>query len=106
MFDKPQRDALAMLLINFDRQGVLVSEIFWGLWLLPLGVLVYRSGFLPRFLGVWLFVNGLAYLAISATGLLSAAAPQDGLHDRHPRPLRRGGAHALAADRRCARAIP
>lgn len=70
VFDKPQRDALATLLINFDRQGVLVSEIFWGLWLLPLGLLVYRSGFLPRVLGIWLFINGLTYMAISATGLL------------------------------------
>ena len=70
VFDKPQRDALATLLINFDQQGVLVSEIFWGLWLLPLGLLVYRSGFLPRFLGVWLFINGLAYLVISSTRLL------------------------------------
>jgi hypothetical protein len=70
VFDKPQRDALATLLINFDRQGVFVSEIFWGLWLLPLGLLVYRSGFLPRLLGVWLFINGLAYLIMSATGLL------------------------------------
>lgn len=70
VFDQPQRDALATLLINFDRQGVFVSEIFWGLWLLPLGVLVSRSGFLPRLLGVWLFINGLAYLIMSATGLL------------------------------------
>jgi hypothetical protein len=71
VFDKPQRDALVTLLINFDRQGVIVSEVFWGLWLLPLGLLVYRSRFLPRFLGVWLFINGLAYLALSATGLFS-----------------------------------
>jgi hypothetical protein len=70
VFDKPQRDALAALLINVDRQGLLVSEMFWGLWLLPLGLLVYRSGFLPRLLGVWLFINGLAYIAISSTGLL------------------------------------
>ena len=70
VFDQPQRDALATLLINVDRQGVLVSQIFWGLWLLPLGLLVFRSGFLPRFLGVWLFVNGLAYVILSATGLM------------------------------------
>jgi hypothetical protein len=70
VFDQPQRDALATLLMNFDQQGVLVSEVFWGLWLLPLGLLVYRSGFLPRFLGGWLFINGLAYLAIASTGLL------------------------------------
>lgn len=70
VFDKPQRDALAMLLLNVDRQGSLVSEMFWGFWLLPLGLLVFRSGFLPRPLGVWLFVNGLAYIVISSTGIL------------------------------------
>ena len=70
VFDKPQRDALAMLFINLDRQEVPVSEIFWGLWLFPLGFLVYRSGFLPRLLGVWLIINGIAYVAMSFTGLL------------------------------------
>ena len=72
-FDGPQRDALALLLLEFDRKGVLVSEVFWGLWLLPLGALVYRSRFLPRFIGAWLLVNGLAYLAMSASGLLLPA---------------------------------
>jgi Domain of unknown function (DUF4386) len=69
-FDPPQRDALATLLITVHRHGILVSEVFWGLWLLPLGLLVYRSGFMHRLLGVWLFINGLAYVAMSATGLL------------------------------------
>jgi hypothetical protein len=69
VFDKPQRDAVAALLINFDNGGVVVSEVFWGLWLLPLALLVYRSRFLPRFVGVWLFINGLAYLLMSATGI-------------------------------------
>lgn len=73
VFDEPQRAALVTLLLEFDRQGVYVSELFWGLWLLPLGLLVFRSGFLPRFLGVWLFANGLVYVAMSFTGLL---APQ------------------------------
>jgi hypothetical protein len=70
VFNEPQRNALAMLFINLDKQGVFVSEIFWGLWLLPLGMLVYRSGFLPRLLGGWLIVNGVAYVAMSITGLL------------------------------------
>lgn len=70
VFDKPQRDALAMLFLRMHGQGVLAAEIFWGLWLFPLAVLVYRSRFLPRFLGVWLVLNGLAYLAMSFTGLL------------------------------------
>ncbi len=69
-FDGPQRDALALLLLELDRLGVLVSEVFWGLWLLPLGALVWRSRFLPRVLGAWLFANGLAYVAISAAAFL------------------------------------
>ncbi len=70
VFDKPQRDALATLFITIDRQGIPVSELFWGLWLIPLALLVYRSDFLPRFLGVWLFLNGIAYIATSFTGIL------------------------------------
>jgi hypothetical protein len=69
-FAGPQRDALAMLLLTVDTQGTLVSTMFWGLWLLPLGVLVYRSGFIPRLLGGWLFLNGVAYVVSSVTGLL------------------------------------
>ncbi len=70
VFDEPQRDALAMLFLRLHHHGVVANEIFWGLWLFPLAVLIYRSGFLPRFLAVWLIVNGFAYLAISFTGLL------------------------------------
>jgi hypothetical protein len=69
-FGKPQRDALAMLFLRLHQHGVVANEIFWGLWLFPLAVLVLRSGFLPRFLGVWLIINGFAYLTISFTGLL------------------------------------
>jgi len=70
VFDKPQRDALGMLFLSLHRQGLQVAEIFWGLWLFPFGVLVMRSGFLPRILGVWLIVNCFPYLALSLTGLL------------------------------------
>jgi len=70
VFEKPQRDSLAMLFLRLHHQEVVAAEIFWGLWLFPLGVLAYRSRFLPRFLGVWLIINGFAYLAMSVTGLL------------------------------------
>ena len=70
LFQKPQRDALAMLFLNLRGGGFDVAGIFWGLWLFPLGLLVYRSGFLPRFLGVVLVVSGFAYLANSFTSLL------------------------------------
>src|SRR6266446_878602 len=62
--------ALALLFLRLHHQEVVAAEIFWGLWLFPLGVLAYRSRFLPRFLGVWLIINGFAYLAMSFTGLL------------------------------------
>jgi hypothetical protein len=70
VFEKPQQDALAMLFLRLHHQVIVGAEILWGLWLFPLGILVYRSRFLPRFLGVWLIVNGFAYLIVSFTGLL------------------------------------
>jgi hypothetical protein len=70
VFEKPQRDALAMLFLRLHHHEVVAAEILWGLWLFPLAILVYRSRFLPRFLGVWLIINGFAYLTVSLTGLL------------------------------------
>ena len=69
-FDKPQREALAMLFLNLHHHVNLANAIFWGLWLLPFGMLVYKSRFLPRFLGVWLMIGCFAWLAFSVTGLL------------------------------------
>ena len=69
VFDKAQRDALGMLFIRLHTQGIFIDEIFWGLWLFPFGLLVYRSGFLPRFLGVWLMINCFGYVALSITAL-------------------------------------
>jgi hypothetical protein len=68
--DKPQRDALVMVFLRMHGQGILANEIFWGLWLFPFGLLVYRSRFLPRILGVWLMLNCFAYMATSITGIL------------------------------------
>lgn len=70
VFDKPQRDALAMLFLRLHGGGFDVAEIFWGLWLLPLGLLVYRSRFIPRILGILLMVACLAYVVDSLTSLL------------------------------------
>lgn len=70
VFDKPQRDALVLVFLRMHGQGILANEIFWGLWLFPFGLLVYRSRFLPRVLGVWLMLNCFAYLATSITGML------------------------------------
>lgn len=69
-FDKPQRDALAMLFLKLRGSGFDAAGVFWGLWLLPLGLLVYRSRFIPRILGVLLLLACFAYLANSFTSVL------------------------------------
>jgi len=70
VFDKPQRDALVLLLLRLHDAQNTAAEMLWGLWLIPLAILVYRSRFLPRFLGVWLVINGLAYVVLCLTGEL------------------------------------
>lgn len=69
-FDTPQRNALAMLFLKLRDHQNTAAEVLWGVWLLPLAALVYRSGFLPRFLGVWLALGGFAYVILSFTGEL------------------------------------
>jgi hypothetical protein len=70
VFDKRQLEALAMLFLRLHSQGLFVAQIFWGLWLFPFGVLVMRSGFIPRILGVLLIAACFGYLAASLTELL------------------------------------
>jgi Domain of unknown function (DUF4386) len=70
VFDQHQLDALVMLFLNLHGQGIAVFEFLGGLWFFPLGILVMRSGFLPRVLGVLLIAAGFGYLADSLTSLL------------------------------------
>jgi hypothetical protein len=67
-----QREVLGMLFLRLHTRGVLAVEIFWGLWLLPFGLLVMRSRFLPRVLGFLLIIAGVAYVVHSVTSLLLA----------------------------------
>jgi uncharacterized protein DUF4386 len=69
VFDQPQREALAMLFLDLHRYGYVIGWIF-GPWLFLLGLLVFRSGFLPRILGVLLIAACFVYLADSLTPLL------------------------------------
>jgi hypothetical protein len=59
-----------LLFLNLHGRGFDIAGIFWGLWLFPLGLLVYRSGFLPRILGILLMVGCFAYVVDSFTFLL------------------------------------
>lgn len=55
-------DALVRLFLDLHTTGFQVSQIFFGLWLLPLGYLAYRSGYFPRALGILLIAGGVSYL--------------------------------------------
>jgi hypothetical protein len=79
-FEPAQLQALGMIFIELERYGMLIVEVFWGLWLLPLGLLVYKSGLFPRVLGILLVVNCAAYLvdfllAVIWPGARAGAAP-------------------------------
>lgn len=70
VFERRQLDALAFLFFRLHGQGLNVASIFWGAWLLPFGMLVIKSGFIPRLLGFLLIIAGVGYLASSFTTLL------------------------------------
>lgn len=69
-FSGPQADALAMLSLRMHGQCMVVNEIFWGMWLFPFGILIIRSGFIPKIFGVLLLINGVAYIAASLSTIL------------------------------------
>jgi hypothetical protein len=76
VFAKPQLDAMAYLFLRLHSHGITVASIFWGLWLFPFGMLVIRSGFIPRVFG---YLCG------------SGRLPDELLHHPDPAAVRRAG---------------
>ena len=70
VFEKPQLDALAYVFLRLHSQALQAIQIFWGLWLFPFGLLVYKSRFIPKVLGVLLLIAGSAYLASSFVSMV------------------------------------
>jgi hypothetical protein len=70
-FDDHTREAIGMLLIRMHGEATGINQTFWGLWLLPFGDLVVRSRFLPRWLGYWLLLDGIAWLVVGMTWVLA-----------------------------------
>ncbi len=62
VFQADQLKAQAMLFINLYKNGFIIAQIFFGVWLFPLGYLVFKSGFLPKILGIVLIIDGFAVL--------------------------------------------
>ena len=62
-FDGSQADSLILLFMNLHKHGYRIAQIFFGIWLFPLGLLAYRSGFIPRLIGVLLMIACFSFLA-------------------------------------------
>ncbi len=69
-FSPQQQQEWAMAFLKMNANGILVVEIFWGLWLIPLGLLFYKSGFMPRIIGVLLVGGGIMYLIEVCTNVV------------------------------------
>ena len=74
-YSAAQLEGLAYLSINVYKLGWVTAQLFFATWLFPLGFLVYKSGFLPRFLGVLLVLDGFAVLIWFLQALLLPAYP-------------------------------
>jgi hypothetical protein len=70
VFAADQRNALMLLFLELYRHGLTAVELFWGLWLFPFGVLVLKSRYLPRLIGMLLIAACFAYVADSLVSLL------------------------------------
>jgi hypothetical protein len=53
---------LISLFLNLHESGIFIAQIFWGIWLFPMGMLVYKSGFLPKTIGVLLMIGCFGYM--------------------------------------------
>jgi hypothetical protein len=70
VFTTEQLQALVYFFVRLHSQGFNIAQIFWGLWLFPMGYLVFKSGFLPRILGVLLMIGCLGYVIQSFAAFL------------------------------------
>lgn len=62
VFPTDQQQALVSLSLDLHQHGIMITHIFWGLWLFPMGYLVFKSGFLPKIIGILLMIGCFGYL--------------------------------------------
>lgn len=73
VFTAEQSQHFVQLFHDMREFGAYIAAIFWGLWLFPLGYLIIKSNFLPKFIGIMLIIAGIGYVVDSAILFL---APQ------------------------------
>jgi hypothetical protein len=69
-FNPAQLQSLSMVFFEMYQLGYQIAEVFWGLWLIPLGGLVYKSKFIPKVLGIALIVGCFGHLLSFLTTFL------------------------------------
>lgn len=62
VFQADQLQSMAMFFLDLNKSGFMIAQLFFGAWLFPLGYLVFKSGYLPRILGIVLMVECFAWL--------------------------------------------
>jgi len=62
VFTTGQIQAMVAFFLDLHEHGIFIAQVFWGLWLFPMGYLVFKSGFLPRILGILLMIGCFGYL--------------------------------------------
>lgn len=60
-----------MFFLNLNRDGITIASIFWGLWLFPLGYLIYKSGYFPKVIGIAVLIGGVGYTVGSFTKIIA-----------------------------------
>jgi hypothetical protein len=69
VFTPPQLDALALVFLKLRSVELRADEALWGLWLVPFGILVIKSGFIPKVVGVFLLIASVGYMAMSVVNI-------------------------------------
>ena len=62
LFGADQLHSQVMFFLDLHEHGIFIAQLFWGLWLFPMGYLVFKSGFLPKFIGVLLMIGCFGYV--------------------------------------------
>lgn len=76
VFDKAQLDAFVLFFFRLHGQGIILAQIFWGLWLFPFAIAAWRSGFIPRFVSIAVTIAGCGYVISSSVSLFLPPSAQ------------------------------
>jgi len=61
-----QNASSILFFLNLHEAGIFIAGIFWGLWLFPMGYLVYHSGYIPKIIGILLMIGSVGYIVDTA----------------------------------------